>query len=229
MTTFPGSPRLLRGAIACIDSGKPLASAIAFQYNPDTMTRSLAPRTAGTDLDKNARSQLDPTEANRLSGPPKETITLKIEIDATDQLEQADITAVTYGIHPQLAALEMLLYPSSTTVIASSTLSKTGTLEIVPMEAPFTLFVWGAQRILPVRLESMNVEELAYDVNLNPIRAEVSLTMQVLSYADLKPTHIGSAAFMAHQVQKEQMAKLDTLKNINSISKSVKDRIQQFS
>jgi hypothetical protein len=228
MTSFPSSPRLLRGAIACIESGRPQASAIVFQYNPDTMTRSLTPRTAGTDLDKNARSQLDPAEAYRLTGPPKETITLKIEIDATDQLEQADSTAITYGIHPQLAALEMLLYPRSTAVIASNTLSKTGTLEIVPMEAPFTLFVWGVQRILPVRLESMNIEELAYDVNLNPIRAEVSLTMQVLSYADLKPTHIGSAAFMAHQIQKEQMAALDTRNNVSSIGKSVKDRLQQF-
>lgn len=228
MSAFPSGPRLLRGAIACLERGKPLAKAIIFQYNPDRMTRSLIPRTFGSERDKNPRSQLDPGEANRLTGPPKETISLTIEIDATDQLEQADNTAVTYGIHPQLAALEMLLYPTSNQVIANSKLSKTGSLEIVPMEAPFTLFVWGVQRILPIRLESMSVNELAYDVNLNPILAEVSLTMQILSYVDLKPTHIGSAAFMAHQLQKQQMAALDTCNTVSSIGKSFKDRIQQF-
>ena len=44
-------------------------------------------------------------EAMRLTGPPKETITLSIEVDAVDQLEQANPLAVTMGVHPTLAAL----------------------------------------------------------------------------------------------------------------------------
>jgi hypothetical protein len=34
MTTFPGSPRLTKGAIIGLDPLNPLASVIIFQYNP---------------------------------------------------------------------------------------------------------------------------------------------------------------------------------------------------
>src|SRR5947208_16321686 len=101
MSTFPGSPRLLRGAVVGLDKNNPLASVIVFQYNPDTMTRRLEARTSGGE-------NADRSEALRLSGPPKETITLSIEVDATDQLETANPLAVAAGVNPTLAALEML-------------------------------------------------------------------------------------------------------------------------
>src|SRR4030095_2523972 len=75
MTAFPGSPRLLKGAIIGLDPLNPLASVVVFQYNPDTMTRRLEPRAAGGDGG-------DRSEAYRLTGPPKETITLSVEVDA---------------------------------------------------------------------------------------------------------------------------------------------------
>jgi hypothetical protein len=40
MTTFPGSPRLIKGTIDGIDPFNPLASVIVFQYNPDTLGRT---------------------------------------------------------------------------------------------------------------------------------------------------------------------------------------------
>ncbi|GAB4180439.1 MAG: hypothetical protein Fur006_14560 [Coleofasciculaceae cyanobacterium] len=216
MTSFPGSPRLLKGAIVGLDQANPLASVIVFQYNPATMTRSLSPRSADTYDDegkkKNARS-----EAMRLTGPPKETISLTVEIDATDQLEKANPVAVILGIHPQLAALEMLLYPKLATVRANYVLTKAGTLEIVPMEAPLALFVWGEKRVLPVRLESMEIEEQAFDIQLNPIQAQVKLSLRVLSYSDLKYDSLGSSLFLAHQVQKELLAVTGSVSNVNSI------------
>src|SRR5881409_1186919 len=105
MTTFPGSPRLLKGAIVGLDPVNPLASVIVFQYNPDTLTRTLTAQTAGTNADRG--------EALRLKGPPQESIKLDVEIDATDQLEQAGFPATELGIYPTLSALEMLLYPKS--------------------------------------------------------------------------------------------------------------------
>ncbi|NES82464.1 MAG: hypothetical protein F6K63_14650 [Moorea sp. SIO1G6] len=159
MATSPLSPRWLRGAIVALDPANPLASVILFQYNPETMTRSLTPRTAGADLSAQGKSDLDPTEAKRISGPPKESIILKMAIDATDRLEQADTMAVTLGIHPQMATLEMLMYPKTLSVLTNSAMSKAGTLEIVAMEAPLTLFIWGGNRILPVRVESMSIEQ----------------------------------------------------------------------
>jgi hypothetical protein len=81
MTTFPNAPRLIKGALVGVDPLNPLASVVVFQYNPDTMTRRLEARAATGEGERG--------EAQRLSGPPKETITLSVEIDATDQLEQA--------------------------------------------------------------------------------------------------------------------------------------------
>lgn len=199
MTTFPGSPRVRKGWLVGFDPVNPLASVIAFQYNPDTMTRRLEARAMGGEGG-------DKSEVFRLTGPPKETITLTVEVDAADQLERADPQAVTLGVYPALSALEMLLYPKSATVIANAALAQAGNIEIIPPEAPMTLFVWGAQRVLPVRLTSFSITEEAYDPELNPIRAKVELSLLVLSYDDLKLTHPGYGLFLAHQIAKEVMA-----------------------
>jgi len=166
------SPRLLKGALVGIDMFNPLTSLIVFQYNPDTMTRTLQPQTAGEGADR--------SEALRLKGAPVETIRLDIEIDAADQLEKADPMAVTMGIYPQLSALEMLIYPKSSLVIANTILLAAGTLEIVPPVAPFTLFIWGPNRVVPVRIADFSITEEAYDVNLNPLRAKVSLGLPLI-------------------------------------------------
>lgn len=81
MSTFPGSPRLQKGALIGMDPLNPLASVVVFQYNPETLTRTISPQGAGDGADKG--------EVLRLKAPPQETIKLDIEIDATDQLEQA--------------------------------------------------------------------------------------------------------------------------------------------
>jgi hypothetical protein len=111
MTTFPGSPRLLKGPIIGVDPFNPLASVIIFQYNPDTLTRTINAQTTGSD---NANQG----EALRFKGPPRESLKLDVEIDAADQLEQAKFPATWMGIDPTLASLEMLLYPKSVVAIA---------------------------------------------------------------------------------------------------------------
>ncbi len=210
MTTFPGSPRLMKGAIVGIDIFNPLASVIMFQYNPDTLTRTLQAQTSGEGGDR--------TEALRLKGAPVETIKLDVEIDATDQLETADSIATSMGIYPQLSALEMLIYPKSALVIANTVLLATGMTEVVPPLAPFTLFIWGPNRVLPVRLTDFSITEEAYDVNLNPIRAKVSLGLRVLSYNDLPLTHPGYYLFLAHQVIKETMATIGSVNNLAAVA-----------
>jgi hypothetical protein len=207
MTTFPGSPKLLKGAIIGLDPLNPLASVIIFQYNPKTLSRRLNAQTSG---EGGARS-----EVLRLNGPPVETITIsELEIDATDQLEKSDPLAATMGIYPQLSALEMLLYPKSGLVIANTVLLAAGTIEVIPPEAPLTLFIWGVKRIVPVRLTTFSITEQEYDANLNPIRATVNLGMQVLTYNDFPVTHAGYHIFLAHQVIKEAMATLGSIGNV---------------
>ena len=135
MSTFPQSPKVLRGALIGIDPVNPLASVVVFQYNPDTITRTLVPQTSGT------QGTGATTEAVRLTGPPQETIKLDISIDATDQLERGEPPATEVGVLPQLAALELLVYPKSALVIANEVLLRMGVIEIIPPEAPLTLLV----------------------------------------------------------------------------------------
>jgi hypothetical protein len=214
MTTFPGSPKLQKGALIGLDPVNPRASVVVFQYNPDTLTRTLTPQTTTS-------SDTSRGEALRLKGPPEESITIEIEIDATDQLEKGDTSAVNMGIYPALSALEMLLYPKPSLIIANEVLAAIGIIEIIPPEAPLTLFVWGAKRILPVRLTSFSITEQAFDPNLNPILAKVSLGMRVLNYMDLGLYSVGGALFMAHQVLKEVMATSSSVGNISSLPTSL--------
>jgi hypothetical protein len=210
MTAFPRSPQTIKGAIIGLDLFNPLASVIVFQYNPDTMTRTLRGQGSG---EGGARS-----EAMRLKGAPIETIKLDVEIDATDQLEKADGLATTLGIYPQLSALEMLLYPKSALVIANTVLMALGTLEVLPPIGPFTLLVWGLKRVLPVRLTDLTITEEAYDVGLNPIRAKASLGLRVLSYNDLSLTNPGYYVFLTHQIVKETMATIGSIGNIGAVA-----------
>jgi hypothetical protein len=202
MSTFPGSPKLAKAGLVLIDPvSAALLRVIALQYNPESLTRSLQVRgTAGEVGDR--------TEALRLTGPPVETIKLDAEIDAADQLEFPDQnpTAVEVGLHAHLAALETIIYPSSGELQENDRLARQGTLEIVPMEAPLSLFVWSKSRVLPVRLTDFSVTEQAFDAQLNPILAKVSLSMTVLSVNDLTFNHRGAGIFMAYQRQKESLA-----------------------
>jgi hypothetical protein len=200
MMTFPGSPRLLKGAIVGLDPLNPLASVVIFQYNPDTLTRTVRARAAGGGSDASQ------SEALRLKGPPEETIRLDVDVDAADQLERADAIAGQFGVAPAIASLETLLYPKSPLVIANEVLARTGLIEIVPPEAPLTLFVWGVKRVLPVRLTDLTITEDAFDPSLNPIRAKVGLSLRVLTYDDLGLLSVGGGLFLAHQIIKEVMA-----------------------
>jgi hypothetical protein len=214
MTGFPNSPRLQKGAIVGLDPFNPLASVVIFQYNPDTLTRTITPQTVGGNPDRG--------EALRLKGPPQESIKVDVEIDAVDQLERGDGTVAALGIHPVLASLEMLVYPKSALVIANEVLLNLGIIEIIAPEAPLTLFVWGPKRVLPVRLTDLSITEEAFDPNLNPIRAKASLSLRVLNYNDLGLLSVGGTLFMAHQVMKEVMASMGGAGNIaGAVSGSV--------
>jgi len=172
---------------------------IVLQYNPDTLTRTLQVQGVG--------GQGDRSEALRLKGPAVETIKVDAEIDATDQLEQSDQNPNTaqFGILPQLAALETIVYPSVAQIQSNQSLAQAGTLEIIPMETPLVLFVWTRNRVLPVRITDFSITEEAFDPALNPIRAKVSLGLRVLSIDDLPSDHKGTGLFMAYLQQKESL------------------------
>jgi hypothetical protein len=204
MSGFPNSPKILKGGIVLLDpdTGHVLRI-IVLQYNPDGVTRTLQAHAIGPEPG-------DRLEALRLKGPPAETIKLEAEIDATDQLAetQPSNTVLQFGIHPQLAALETLIYPGSAQLLANDQKSLTGTLEIAPMQAPLAIFVWSQVRVLPVRLTDFSITEEAFDTSLNPIRAKVSLGMRVLTVDDLGFEHKGGNLFITYLQRKEQLVAL---------------------
>ena len=105
MNGFSGSPRVAKGALIGLDPLNPLASVVVFQYNPESMSRSIR---ANISQDRGGGS-----EPLRLKGPPSETISVDIEVDAVDQLEVGDPVTEQSGIAPALASLELMLYPKS--------------------------------------------------------------------------------------------------------------------
>jgi hypothetical protein len=201
MTAFPGSPRLVKGGIVLIDAvSAAIQRMIVLQYNPDSLSRTLQVQAMPDAADR--------SQAMRIRGPAVETLKLEVTIDATDQLEFPDQNrnAVDFGILPQLAALETMVYPASSTLISNNALADAGTLEIAPMEAPLALFIWSKSRILPVRISELSVTEEAFDPALNPIRAKVTLGLRVLSVDDLGFAHKGGNLFMGYLQAKEQLA-----------------------
>ncbi|MBP1611929.1 MAG: hypothetical protein H6Q01_592 [Acidobacteria bacterium] len=200
MTTFPGSPPLLKAGLVLVDPASgAVRRVIALQYTPDTLTRTLQPQgVGGTSQNR--------SEALRLKGPPIETIKLDAEIDATDQLELGSGAAVEVGIADQLAALETIVYPAADALVANNSLQAAGTLEIAPLESPLALFVWGRSRVVPVRITDFSITEEAFDTALNPIRAKVSLGLRVLSVDDLGFDHRGGNVFLVYQRAKERLA-----------------------
>jgi len=203
-TTYPQiSPKVLKGGIALIDpdSGR-VARVIALQYNPETLSRTLQAQAAG------AESGGDRSQALRLKGPPIESYKLDAEIDAVDQLDDGEDIVRQWGILPQLASLEMLVYPTSAQLREHHAAAGRGELQIAPVEAPLALFIWSTKRVVPVRVTDFSVTEEFFDTQLNPIRAKVSLGMRVLSVSDLGYDHRGGALYLRYQKEKERLAGL---------------------
>jgi hypothetical protein len=200
--SFPNSPKLLKAGLVLVanDSARVLR-VISLQYNSDTLSRSFQVQTVGGEA-------TDRVEPVRFKGPAVESFKLEADIDATDQLEfpGQNPNVVQYGIAPQLALLESLVNPSAAQLSAEDAQAGSGTLEIAPMLAPLVLFVWGKNRIAPVKVSDFSITEEAFDPNLNPIRAKVSLGLRVMSIDDLGFSTKGGSLFMAYLQGKEQLA-----------------------
>jgi hypothetical protein len=201
--SLSSSPRLIKGGLVVLDpTGARVLRTIALQYNPDTLSRSYQVQGAGGE------GGGERAQPFRLKGPAIESIKVEAEIDATDQLQFPDQNpnAVAHGIAPQLAALEALVNPSSEELLALDALASSGTLEIVPPDAPLVVFVWSRNRIQPVRVTDLSITEEAFDPALNPIRAKVSLGLRVMSTEDLGYAHRGGALFINHLRSREALA-----------------------
>ena len=219
---FPRSPKFMKGALVEYKSQflGPIPNIIVFQYNPDQLSRTLSNRTpmpaGGTEANA-GRSRAD---TFRVEGPPLEDISLSVVLNAADQLEEPEKhpAAVARGVHPALSALELLLYPEEAQVLLNTSLSSAGSAKVARSDVPLVLFIWGLSRVVPVRLTKFSVTEEAFDQRLNPIQAKVELGMRVLSYMDLKNESLGYGVYLATQVQKEVMARLNLANSAEEIA-----------
>jgi hypothetical protein len=202
MTAHPQAPFVVRGGFVFLDpdTGR-VQRVIPFQYNPDSLTRTLQVQGAGDE-------QGDRLEALRLKGPPQESYKFEAELDAIDQLDKPGEHPLeaAHGLYPMLSALELGIYPTSDQLRQENASANDGILEIAPIEAPLMLLVLGAKRVLPVRITELSITEEAFDTALNPIRAKVSVGVRVLTVDDVGFEHKAGRLYLRHHQRKEQFA-----------------------
>lgn len=191
--TSPQSPWLLSGALIVLKDTPivPIPSMIPFQYNPATLSRSVDPyKPDGEPGEKYA------TVARAQPGPPTETISLSLELDATDYLEDPGNHPVgsLVGVSSPIASMEKIMYPTGSVIAAligaiSDLLGVGGGASAVPRsQVPVVLFFWGPSRIVPVRVTSLTIEEQGHTPLLYPVLATARLSMRVLTPPDFPDT-----------------------------------------
>lgn len=206
MSAMTATPRTLRGAIVAVSPARPLSRVVVFMYNPDQVSRTLQPREQGGAGGAGGGGGGAGSEVRGGVGAPNETVSMTIEIDATDQLAAGDPVAGTVGILPQLSALEMLLHPDSARVMARAVLLAAGSIEVLPVEKPLAVLVFGPARIVPVKITNLQITEQAHSPGLAPLRASAQISASVLSYDDLPVGDVGWGLSLAHLVAKEVLA-----------------------
>ena len=77
----------------------------------------------------------------------------------------------------------------------------------IPRETyPRILFVWGLTRVLPVTIDAMSITELEYDSLLNPLRAEVAITLSVIATDACSDDVLAKGALEFSTIAKEAQA-----------------------
>jgi len=204
-TEFPRRPKLKRGSLDVFDPDTKTSQVaqIPFQYNPEKLQRTLAARAAPKEGSGNVGKARE--EVRRVLGPPTETISMSIILDAADQLSATvpDSLVLEEGLYPALATLELLLYPKSLQAIDTRDKAQMGKVQLQPADLPLVILSLTEKRKMPVMLTSFSISEEAFDHNLNPIRVKVDLGMRVLTYMELEPDTLGYETYLTYQQKKE--------------------------
>ncbi|MFD7903864.1 hypothetical protein ACFV4G_16655 [Kitasatospora sp. NPDC059747] len=195
MTAFPEAFNPVRGGFVLVDPDRgTVQRTIPFQYNPDTLTRTLTPQGIGSEPG-------DRLEVLRLKGPAHEQFRFDAEFDAADAPEK-----YPDGLHPVLSALELSMYPTVEQLRHEDALARAGQIEVAPMESPLLVLVLGPKRVVPVRITEFTVTEEFFDQALNPVRAKVGIGVRVLTVDDLGHQHHGGVLYLTYQGRKEGFA-----------------------
>ena len=215
---------VLKGAFVRLDAGLLgfLPNVIVFQFNPETLSRS--PGLAQTPA---AADGSGPRDTLEQPSEPSEQISFTLRLDATDQLVDGDAGAVTAGVLPALSALELLMHPQASPAddlrAALGGLIQGGQpFPLPPQRLPTVLFFWGGYRILPVTVSALSVTETHFDQLLNPLRAEVGVTLQVMTPSQLdSSSSLARGAYEYTQRTRETMAAVNLAQPTDSVIKTI--------
>ncbi len=208
----------MRGAL--IEYGSdfmgPIPNVVIFQFNPETLTRTvqIPPRpTTGTSR-----------ETTQAGEPAVEKISLTAKFSAADEMGENKALARLFGVGTRLAALEKMVYPSNDLLAAiGAALGLIGgddsdPRQVIPREKlPRILFIWGVYRVLPVVLDSMSITEQQYDFLLNPIQAEVSLSMSVNAIDKCSNDAVAEGALTYSNMAKDAQAMANLANTVEQI------------
>jgi hypothetical protein len=237
---YSRAPFLLKGALLQFGGFPiiplPIPQVIIFQYNPESMSRSLT--TFAKDEQESAlQKKLTAKDAKLDMGfDPEETFNVTLFLDGTDHLESENPITLLTGVADRMAALELLLYPEGDGLLKgllSSLVTSIGGASVDPKKlispgkVPITLFIWGPGRIVPVRLTSFNVEETWWNSLLYPLRAKVTIGMKVIHSNEFAndprvPAQIARVCYDFTRAQKEILAALNIANTVESVGDIVK-------
>jgi hypothetical protein len=227
MSGFPNKPRILRGAF--VEYGLSLPPLfVVFQFNPVQLTRNRsisysAPgskQTTGQASEmRNFHKQFNDLTALRdaqIVDVQEESIGFEIRLDASDKLDEGDTVTEQFGISPQLSTLELMVHPKDESLTGralGSLLGSPGGFSFTRKpNPPLVLFIWGRKRVLPVNINSLNITEVLYSPDLNPIQATANVNLTVIEGKSLP--------YMYSKAMKERMSVLN-LANLTDIANVV--------
>jgi hypothetical protein len=198
----------LKGAFVNLGAGLlgALPNIVVFQFNPERITWT--PKLVQPPPPSRGEGARD---SQRQPSPPSETVSFTLRLDATDLLADSNPLAAASGILPTIAALELLQVPKAGLSIDLFNLGGSAKPHQHPPERlPTVLFFWGPFRILPVTVSSLSISETEYDQLLNPVRAEVAVSLTVLTPGQLaKDATLARGAYTYSQGVREVMATLN--------------------
>lgn len=220
----------LRGAL--VEYGDeflgPIPNIVLFQFNPEQLARTMEIQQPASTSSN--RKQVRTSEPAQTSAPPSEEITLTAKFSAADDLGKGGARSAIprlFGIGPQIAALEKMVYPPAALGGAagqavdkagdaiSSAVGGDAPTRPIPRESlPRILFIWGRSRVLPVRVKSMSITEQKFDFLLNPVQAEIQIGLSVVTFANNSTDTIGKGALAYSKAIKEEQAVMNMAKMV---------------
>lgn len=188
MSGYVLRPKVLRGAF--VEYGLSLPPLLfAFQFNPETLTRSRTATYTPAGADGNGAGCREGSEAQQRAclaqvQVSEETIGLTLNLDATDEINDGSGLAGQFGIGPQLSVLELMIYPKTDQLFGFPIGNLLGGADqfgaAQAPTIPILLFVWGRSRVMPVVMTSLSITEQEYFPDLSPKRATVAVQLKVL-------------------------------------------------